>query len=101
MSKKSVFYRNVKRISIYEGKKETREELKKLLKNKDLPPEERMRAQFKLSAMNRNASKTRIRNRCSITGRPRGFQRKFGICRNKLRDLARYGKIPGLTKSSW
>ena len=64
-------------------------------------PEERFDATMKLSELPRNASKVRIRNRCSITGRPRAYYRKFGLSRIALRDLASEGQIPGMTKSSW
>ena len=70
-------------------------------KNKKLPLTERFEAQLKLAKIPRNSSKTRIRNRCEITGRPRGVYRKLKISRIALRDLASKGKIPGMTKSSW
>lgn len=63
--------------------------------------EERFAAQIKLSAMPRNSAKTRIRNRCEITGRPRAFYRKLKVSRLALRDLANQGLVPGMTKSSW
>ena len=63
--------------------------------------EERFAAQLKLANMPRNSSKTRVRNRCEITGRPRAFYRKMKICRNQLRELASQGMIPGMVKSSW
>ena len=66
-----------------------------------LPDEERMAARLKLQQLPRNASPVRERNRCALTGRPRGVFRKFGICRNKLRDLAFRGEVPGMTKASW
>lgn len=66
-----------------------------------LPEEERMAARLKLQQLPRNASPVRERNRCALTGRPRGVFRKFGICRNKLRDLAFRGEVPGMTKASW
>ena len=78
-----------------------RENLKKIIKNKKLPLTERFEAQLKLAKIPRNSSKTRIRNRCEITGRPRGVYRKLKISRIALRDLASKGKIPGMTKSSW
>ncbi|MEI6730566.1 MAG: 30S ribosomal protein S14, partial [Pseudomonadota bacterium] len=58
-------------------------------------------AQVKLAALPRNAAKVRVRNRCELTGRPRGNYRKFGLCRIKLRELGSFGQIPGLVKSSW
>jgi small subunit ribosomal protein S14 len=66
-----------------------------------LPEEERMAARLKLQQLPRNASPVRGRNRCALTGRPRGVFRKFGLCRNKLRDLAFRGEVPGMTKASW
>jgi len=78
-----------------------RSELKAIIMNKDLPMEERFAAQMKLSALPRNSAKTRYRNRCELTGRPRGNYRKFKLCRIKLRELGSFGQIPGLVKSSW
>jgi small subunit ribosomal protein S14 len=65
------------------------------------PDEQRMDARLKLQQLPRNASPSRQRNRCSLTGRPRGVFRKFGLCRNKLRDIAMRGEVPGMTKASW
>ncbi len=78
-----------------------RAELKATIMNKELPMEERFAAQIKLSALPRNSAKTRVRNRCELTGRPRGNYRKFNLCRIKLRELGSFGQIPGLVKSSW
>jgi len=78
-----------------------RESLKKIIKNKNLPLDERFKAQLKLSKLPRNSARTRIRNRCEITGRPHGVYRKLKISRIALRQLASSGKIPGMTKSSW
>ena len=66
-----------------------------------LSEDERMAARLKLQQLPRNASPVRGRNRCALTGRPRGVFRKFGLCRNKLRDLAFKGEVPGVTKASW
>ncbi len=66
-----------------------------------LSEEERMAARLKLQQLPRNASPVRERNRCALTGRPRGVFRKFGLCRNKLRDLVFRGEVPGVTKASW
>ena len=101
MAKKSSIERNLKRqklVAIYAAKKE---ELKKILKNPNTTDEEFFAAQRKLCKLPRNASKIRIRNRCSITGRPRGYIRKFGLSRITFRELALDGKLPGVTKSSW
>jgi len=81
------------------GKK--RAELKATIMNKELPMEERFAAQMKLSALPRNSAENRYRNRCELTGRPRGNYRKFKLCRIKLRELGSFGQIPGLVKSSW
>ena len=75
--------------------------LKKIIKNKKLPLTERFEAQLKFAKIPRNSARTRIRNRCEITGRPHGVYRKLRISRISLRDLASKGKIPGMTKSSW
>ena len=78
-----------------------REKLKKIIMNKQLSLEERFKAQQKLSKLPRNSSKTRVRNRCQITGRPHGVYRKLKISRIALRKLGLEGKIPGMVKSSW
>ena len=78
-----------------------REMLKKIIKNRKLPLEERFNAQLKLSKLPKNSAKIRIRNRCEITGRPHGVYRKLRISRIALRKFASEGKIPGMTKSSW
>lgn len=75
--------------------------LKEIIRDTSLPDEERIAAQVKLNALPRDSSPTRLRNRCSITGRPHGYYRKFGLARNKLREGAMKGEIPGLTKASW
>lgn len=71
------------------------------VKDMNLSEEERMAARLKLQQLPRNANPTRTRNRCSLTGRPRGVFRKFGLCRNKLREAAMRGDVPGLKKASW
>ena len=101
MAKTSSIQKNLKRIKLVERFKKKREKLKKIINNKKMPLEERFAAQLKLSKMPRNSAKTRIRNRCEITGRPHGVYRKLKISRIALRDLASHGKIPGMTKSSW
>lgn len=78
-----------------------REALKEIMKNPDVSDEEFYEAQRKLTKLPRNSSKIRARNRCSVTGRPRGYIRKFGLSRLTFRELANEGKIPGVTKSSW
>jgi small subunit ribosomal protein S14 len=75
--------------------------LKAVADNESLDESERLIARLKLAEIPRNGNPTRVRNRCTTTGRPRGFYRKFGLCRIELRDLGNKGLIPGLTKSSW
>ena len=101
MAKTSSIQRNLKRIKLVKKFLKKRENLKKIIKNKKLPLDERFAAQLKLAKIPRNSAKVRIRNRCEITGRPRGVYRKLKISRIALRDLASKGKIPGMTKSSW
>ena len=101
MAKTSSIQRNLKRIKLAKKFLKKREDLKKIIKNKKLPLEDRFAAQLKLAKIPRNSSKTRIRNRCEISGRPHGYYRKLKISRIALRDLASNGKIPGMTKSSW
>ena len=101
MAKTSSIQRNLKRIKLVKKFLKKRENLKKIIKNKKLPLEERFAAQLKLAKIPRNSAKVRIRNRCEITGRPHGVYRKLRISRIALRDMASSGKIPGLVKSSW
>ena len=101
MAKTSSIERNLKRIKLTKRFRKKREALKKIINNKKLPLEERFAAQLKLSKLPRNSARTRIRNRCEITGRPHGVYRKLRISRIALRELALSGKIPGMTKSSW
>ena len=75
--------------------------LKAIVSNKELPIEERFRAGLKLNEMPRNGAKIRLRNRCQVSGRPRGYYRKFKMSRIALRDLGSAGQVPGLVKSSW
>jgi small subunit ribosomal protein S14 len=101
MAKTSAVQRNLKRIKLTKKYAKKRMELKKIIKNKQLPLSERFDAQLKLNKLPNNSSKIRIRNRCEITGRPHGVYRKLRISRIALRDMASSGKIPGMTKSSW
>ena len=78
-----------------------RSALKDIIYSKDLPIEERFIAVQKLAKLPRNSSLVRVRRRCTVTGRPRGNYRFFGLCRNKLRELAAFGKLPGVIKASW
>ena len=101
MAKTSSIQRNLKRIKLSNKFLKKREKLKKIIKDRKLPLEERFNAQLKLAKLPRNSARIRIRNRCEITGRPHGVYRKLRISRIALRDLASKGKIPGMTKSSW
>jgi small subunit ribosomal protein S14 len=101
MAKKSMIQRELKRAKLVAKYAEKRAELKAVIRSVKSTDEERRAAQAKLNAMPRDASPTRQRNRCSITGRPHGVYRKFGLGRNKLREGAMKGEIPGLTKASW
>lgn len=101
MAKKSAILKNQHRRRLakkYAGK---RERLKAIAKDPERPQEERFMARLKLAELPRNSSPTRIRNRCEVTGRPRGYYRKFKMSRITLRDEASHGRIPGVVKSSW
>ena len=101
MSKTSVVVRQAKRVATVEKFAAKRAELKAILLNPATNDEEFFAAQKKLQKLPRNSSPTRIRNRCSLSGRPRGYNRKFGVSRIQFRELALAGKIPGVVKSSW
>ena len=101
MAKLSSINKNNKRIKLSDKFYKKRSSLKKIIMDKKLSLEERFKAQQKLSKMPRNSAKTRVRNRCQITGRPHGVYRKLKISRIALRQLGLEGKIPGMVKSSW
>ena len=101
MAKLSSVNKNNRRIKLSDKYYKKRKNLKKIIMNKKLGLEERFKAQQKLSKLPRNSSKTRVMNRCQITGRPHGVYRKLKISRIALRQMASSGKIPGMTKSSW
>ncbi len=101
MSKTSSVYRNLKRVKLAEKYANRRSKLKEVVMDKSASPEERFQATLKLASMPRNSAKIRVRNRCKLTGRSRSYYRKFGLSRVELRDLASFGEIPGLVKSSW
>ena len=101
MAKLSSINKNNKRIKLSDKLYKKRAVLKEIVMNKKLPLEERFKAQQKLSKLPRNSAKTRVMNRCQITGRPHGVYRKLKISRIALRQLGLQGKIPGLVKSSW
>jgi small subunit ribosomal protein S14 len=101
MAKKSMIAREVKRAKIVEKYAEKRKQLKATISNPASSHEQVDEAVQKLQKMPRDASRSRQRNRCRITGRPHGVYRKFGLCRNKLREAAMRGDVPGLVKASW
>lgn len=101
MAKNSMIARDVKRARIAKKYAEKRNALRIAIKNPDLSPEEKEAAVVKLQKLPRDASPCRQRNRCRISGRPHGFYRKFGLSRNKLREAAMRGDVPGLVKASW
>ncbi|MEM9293498.1 MAG: 30S ribosomal protein S14 [Acidobacteriota bacterium] len=93
--------KNEERKRLVAQYREQRAELKSIIKNTEIPFEQRQEAMKALRKLPRDASPTRIRNRCAMTGRPRAYYRKFGLSRIALRDLALAGYLPGVTKSSW
>ena len=101
MAKLSAINKNNSRIILSDRFFKKRQALKKIIMNKKLPLEERFKAQQKLSKLPRNSAKTRVMNRCQITGRPHAVYRKLKISRIALRQLGLQGKIPGMIKSSW
>lgn len=101
MAKTSLINREDKRRKLVAKYAAKRAELTAQINNTRLSDEERMSARLKLQQLPRNANPTRLRNRCQLTGRPRGVFSKFGLCRNKLREVAFRGEVPGMTKASW
>ena len=101
MAKNSMIAREKKRTRLVKQYATKRAELKAVIRSVNSSDEERYNAQLKLQALPRDASPCRGRNRCSITGRPHGYYRKFGLARNKLREAAMRGDVPGLVKASW
>ena len=101
MAKKSMVERNRKRERMVAKYAAKRAELKQILSSPETTDEEFYEAQRKLTKLPRNSSPVRLRNRCSVTGRPRAYIRKYGVSRITFRELASQGKIPGVTKSSW
>jgi small subunit ribosomal protein S14 len=101
MAKKSMINRNERRVKTVKKYAARRQELKDRIRDPKLSDEERFLAVQQLQELPRDASPVRQRNRCKITGRPRGVYRKFGLARNKLREAAMKGEIPGLVKASW
>jgi small subunit ribosomal protein S14 len=101
MAKLSSIENNNRRRKMAENKKATRDALRAIVKDKSVDFAERIAAVHKLSEMPRNSASIRVRNRCEVSGRPRGFYRKFKMSRIALRELGSQGLIPGLTKASW
>ena len=101
MAKKAMIEKNNRRRQMSKNKAATRTALKAMIMDKETSIEERFDAVMKLAKMPRNSAKVRIRNRCELSGRPRGFYRKFKLSRIALRELASAGQIPGVIKSSW
>ena len=101
MAKKSMIQREIKRSRTVARYAAKRAELKEIIRSPKFSDEEKQVALDKLQKLPRDASPVRMRNRCAITGRPHGYYRKFGLGRNKLRESAMKGEIPGLSKASW
>ena len=101
MAKLSLINRDEKRRRLVKKYAKKRAMLVALINNTKMSDEDRMAARLKLQGLPRNANPTRLRNRCAITGRPRGYFRKFGLGRNKLREFAMSGEVPGIVKASW
>jgi small subunit ribosomal protein S14 len=101
MAKKSAVEKNERRRQMAARYAARRAALRAIVKDRKREPEERFEATLMLAKLPRNSARNRVRNRCSLTGRPRGFHRKFGLSRIALRDLGSTGQIPGLVKASW
>jgi small subunit ribosomal protein S14 len=101
MAKTSVVNRDRKRRVIVKKYAAKRKELLEIINNQRVSPEDRYAARLKMQQLPRDASPVRLRNRCALTGRPRGVYKKFGLARSKLRDIALSGEIPGVIKASW
>jgi small subunit ribosomal protein S14 len=101
MAKKSAVEKNQNRRTLVDKYAAKRAALRAVIKNREADPEERFEATLALAKLPRNSAKVRIRNRCGLTGRPRGYYRKFGLSRIAVRDLGSVGQIPGLVKASW
>ena len=101
MAKKSMVEREVKRAKLVKQYANKRASLKAIIEDQSKPMEERFKATLKLAELPRNSSATRLHNRCQLTGRPHAYYRKLKLSRIMLRDLASFGRIPGMVKSSW
>ncbi len=101
MAKKSMVNREIKRARLVKQYANRRAALKAVINDQEKPMEERFKASLKLAELPRNSSATRVHNRCQLTGRPHAYYRKLKLSRIMLRDLASFGQIPGMVKSSW
>jgi len=101
MAKKSVVNRDLKRRETVKKFAAKRKALIAIIADQKVSEDDRMAARLKIQALPRNASPVRLRNRCALTGRPRGVYSKFGLGRSKLREIAMRGEVPGMTKASW
>ena len=101
MAKKSMIAREVKREKLVRTHAAKRKELNRIVTNPESSADEQFQAMLDLQKLPRDSSPSRKRNRCVVTGRPRGYFRKFGLCRNKLREVIMRGEAPGVVKSSW
>jgi len=101
MAKQSMIQREKKRAKLAAKFSQKRADLKAIIKNTETGEEDRWDAVIKLQSLPRDSSLVRKRNRCGLTGRPHGYYRKFGLARNKLREAAMRGDVPGLVKASW
>jgi small subunit ribosomal protein S14 len=101
VAKTSLIEREKKREALVKKYAPKRAELNAIIADQSRSEEERYQARLKLQQLPRNANPTRLRNRCELTGRPRGTYRKFGLGRSKLREIAMRGEVPGMTKASW
>ena len=101
MAKQSAINRNKKRERMVAKYAAKRSALKAMARNMNLPPDERFSARLKLAKLPRNSAPSRVHNRCDLSGRPKGYYRKFRLSRIALRDLSNFGQVPGITKASW
>jgi small subunit ribosomal protein S14 len=101
MAKKSMIARQAKRRRTVQRYAAKRQELRRIINDPSASNEQRLAARHTLQSLPRDASPVRLRNRCAVSGRPHGYYRKFGLARNKLREAAMRGEIPGLSKASW
>ena len=101
MAKVSMIQRDVKRAKMAKSKSSKWAKLRAVARDRSGDPAERFQAMQQMEKLPKNSNPTRMKNRCKLTGRPRGYHRKFGLCRVQLRDLANKGQLPGVTKASW